>query len=66
MTEPRTILLKVKKIDKLKRQRYEISMKIIELETKSRVGNLKKNEEKEFEILKLKESELTEKIENLK
>ena len=41
-------------------------MKIIELETKSRVGNLKKNEEKEFEILKLKESELTEKIENLK
>ena len=66
MTEPRTILLIVKKIDKLKRQRYEISMKIIELETKSRVGNLKKNEEKEFEILKLKESELTEKIENLK
>ena len=55
----------MKKEDKLKKQRYEISMKIIELESKSRVHKLQKNEVKELEILKQKESELNERIENI-
>jgi len=56
----------MKKGDKLKRQRYEISMKIINLEAKSEVKKLSKNEEKELEILKHKEAELNEKIDNIK
>lgn len=54
----------MKKVDKLKRQRYDISMKIIALESKLLVGKLNKNEEKELEILKDKEQDLTERIEN--
>ena len=56
----------MKKGDKLKRQRYEISMKIIRLEAKSAASKLSKNEEKELEILKQKETELDDKIDNIK
>ncbi|MEZ5083836.1 MAG: hypothetical protein R2750_10360 [Bacteroidales bacterium] len=55
----------MKKLDKLKKQRYEISMRIIDLEAKIKFKPLSKNEEKELEILKIKESELDERIENL-
>jgi hypothetical protein len=55
----------VKKIDKLKKQRYDISMKIIRVEEKQKRGKLSKNEEKELEILKHKEEELDTKIKSL-
>lgn len=56
----------MKKIDKLRRTRYEISMKIIQLEAKMESGELTKNEEKEITILRKKEEELDIKIENSK
>jgi len=52
----------VKKVDKLKKQRFEISMKIIQIEDKLKRTKLSKNEEKELEILKQKEKELDTKI----
>lgn len=56
----------MKKIDKLKKQRYDISMKIIiRVEEKQKRGKLSKNEEKELEILKHKEEELDTKIKSL-
>lgn len=54
----------MKKIDKLKKQRYNISMKIIELETKQERSKLSKNEEKELLILKNKEKELNNRIDS--
>lgn len=53
----------MKKVDKLKKQRFEISMKIIQIEDKRKRSKLSKNEEKELEILKNKEEELDTKIE---
>ena len=53
----------MKKVDKLKKQRFEISMKIIQIEDKLKRSKLLKNEEKELEILKNKEEELDTKIE---
>lgn len=41
-------------------------MKILQLEAKSTVGSLNKNEEKELIILKKKEKELDLKIESIK
>jgi len=55
----------VKKVDKLKKQRFEISMKIIQLDDKLKRSKLSKNEEKELEILKYKEQELDNKISSL-
>jgi len=55
----------MKKPDKLKRQRYQVSMKIIELEDKAEKSKLTKNEEKELEILKNKEKDLDDRINNL-
>lgn len=55
----------MKKTDKLKKQRYDISMKIISIEDKQKRGKLSKNEEKELEILKNKEEELDTKIKSL-
>ena len=52
----------MKQIDKLKHQRYEISMKIIKLES---VKKLSKKEEAELQILKKKELSLDEKITHL-
>jgi hypothetical protein len=52
----------VKKLDKLKRQRYEISMKIIRLEAKK---SLNQSELKTLEILRKKEKELDNRIDNL-
>ncbi|MCD4729795.1 MAG: hypothetical protein K8R74_04280 [Bacteroidales bacterium] len=54
----------MKKVDKLKKQRFEISMKIIQIEDKRKRSKLSKNEEKELEILKTKEEELDTKIES--
>ena len=48
----------MKKIDKLKHQRYVLSMKIIELETKQKRMKLSKNEISELEILKDKVMEM--------
>lgn len=53
---------KMKQIDKLKHQRYEISMQIIHIEAKSK---LTKKEKMEHKILKKKETELDEKIASL-
>lgn len=55
----------MKKIDKLKKQRYDISMKIIVLETKQERNKLSKNEEKELIILKNKEKELNNRIDSI-
>ncbi|MCB2220182.1 MAG: hypothetical protein KQI35_07280 [Bacteroidetes bacterium] len=55
----------MKKIDKLKRQRFEISMKIIEIESKIKVSKKTINLEKELTILKEKENTLTKRIEEL-
>lgn len=52
----------MKQIDKLKHQRFEISMKIIKLES---VKKLSKKEEAELQILKKKELSLDEKITHL-
>ena len=51
-------------VDKLKKQRFEISMKIIQIEDKQERSKLSKNEEKELKILKTKEEELDTKIES--
>ena len=51
-------------MDKLKKQRYDISMKIIQLESKQATSKLSKNEEKELIILKNKEEDLNIKIDN--
>ena len=56
----------VKKIDKLKKQRYEVSMKIISFESKAKIKKLSKNEEKEFEIIQELEKNLDKKIEELR
>ena len=55
----------MKKIDKLKKQRYEISMKIIQIESKQKISKLSKNEEKELAIIKHKEEDIDTKIELL-
>ena len=52
----------MKKVDKLKKHRFEISMKIIRIEDKLKRSKLSKNEEKELEILKNKEEDLDTKI----
>ena len=57
-----TYFYRVKKLDRLKRQRYDISMKIIDLE--SRISSLTKKELKTFDFLKKKEKELNNKIDN--
>jgi hypothetical protein len=55
----------VKKLDKLKKQRYEVSMKIISLESKAKIKKLSKKEEKEFEIIRELEKSLDKKINDL-
>jgi len=52
----------MKKMDKLKKQRYEVSMKIISLESKKEAGNISKKEEKELEIIREIEKKLDSKI----
>jgi len=54
----------MKKLDKLKKQRYDISMKIIQLESKQAKSKLLINEEKELIILKNKEEDLNSRIDN--
>jgi len=55
----------MRKVDKLKHQRYEISMKIIDLETKMSRSKLTKNEEYELKILKDKQDDLNKRIEEI-
>jgi hypothetical protein len=52
----------MKKIDKLKKQRYDISMRIISLEAGAKSHKLKANQQKELEILKEKEQQLDDEI----
>jgi hypothetical protein len=52
-------------IDKIKKQRYEAEMKIIQLEDKQKRTKLSKNEVKELEFLRRKTDELNRKIELL-
>lgn len=52
----------MKQIDKLKHQRYTISMQILKLESKA---SLSKKEEIELQILRKKEISLDEKIQKL-
>lgn len=56
----------MKKIDKLKRTRFEISMKIIELEDKKTKKGLSVKEETELKIIKDKEKSLDLKIKESK
>lgn len=55
----------MKKIDKLKRTRFEFSMKIIELEDKKSKKGLSVKEEAELKIIKDKEKSLDLKIKEL-
>lgn len=55
----------MKKIDKLKRQRYEISMRIINLESKIKSTGKAVHFEKELTILKEKEQSLNQRIEEI-
>ena len=55
----------MKILDKLKRQRYDSEMKIIELEELEKNGKLKKNLEIQLQILKKKVEDLTIRINNL-
>lgn len=52
----------MKKVDKLRHQRYELEMKILQLEFKQKRQKLTKNELTELEILKQKEAELNQRI----
>ncbi|MBN3036302.1 MAG: hypothetical protein JW861_12020 [Bacteroidales bacterium] len=57
----------MKKTDKLKRQRYEISMRIIHLEHKLEAGRkLTRDEESLMIILRKKEEELDRRISEIK
>ncbi len=58
-------LWRMKKIDKLKKQRYDVSMKIISFEAKAKIKKLSKKEEKEFKIIKELEKSLDKKINEL-
>ncbi len=51
--------------DKLRRQRFDSEMKIIELEELAEKGVLKKNKEIQLQILKKKVEDLTIRINNL-
>lgn len=53
----------MKNLIKLKHLRYEISMRIIDLE--SRINKLSTSEKKTLEILRKKEIDLNQKIENI-
>lgn len=55
----------MKKIDKLKRTRFELSMKIIELEDKKSKKGLSTREESELKIIKAKEQSLDLKIQEI-
>jgi len=55
----------VKIKDKLKRQRFDSEMKILELEELAEKGTLKRNQEIQLEILKKKVEEITTRINNL-
>ena len=55
----------MKKIDKLKRTRFELSMKIIELEDKKTKKGLSTKEESELKIIKAKEQSLDLKIQEI-
>jgi len=54
----------MKQIDKIKRQRFETEMKIIELEERQKHHKLRKNEEKELEFLKKKTAEFDKRIDS--
>jgi hypothetical protein len=56
----------MKKIDQLKRTQFDISMKILNLETKRDKKGLSKNELTELEILQKKKDKLAEQIATLK
>jgi hypothetical protein len=56
----------MKPIEKIKRQRYNAEMKIIQLEEKLKHAKLSKNELKELEFLKKKTAELEIKIASVK
>jgi hypothetical protein len=51
-------------MDKLKHLRYEISMRILNLEAELNAGKFNKNKEKELVILRKKEKELDNRIGN--
>jgi hypothetical protein len=55
----------MKQIDKIKRQRFETEMKIINLEERQKRHKLTKNEEKELEFLNKKKAEFDNRIESL-
>ena len=56
----------MKQIDKLKRQQFDISMKLLDIERRSEKSGLSKKEEGEMEILLKKKERLTEQIAKLK
>ena len=55
----------MKKLDKLKRTRYEISMKIIQFEDIAKKRDLSKRELQELTILQKKEKNLDDKIKSV-
>ena len=56
----------MKKIDQLRRTEYTISMKILDLESRSKKSGLSKKEEVEMEILLKKKEKLAEQISKAK
>jgi len=55
----------VKKSDKLKRQRYEAEIKVIELEVLEKAGKLSRNQEMQLQILRKKIEDLNDRIGNI-
>lgn len=55
----------MKKLDKLKRQRYELEMKVIRMESSQQGKKRSKKEENELEILRKKLADLDSRIENI-
>lgn len=55
----------MKKIDKLKKQRYDLSMKILELEFKEKRAKLNKNEQSELKILLEKFEDVEQRIKEI-
>jgi len=52
----------MKQIDRLKRNQFDIAMKILDLESRREKSGLSKNEEVELEILLKKKEKLAEQI----
>lgn len=55
----------MKQVDRLKKQRYQIEMKMLNMEEREKKNSLSKNEKEELNILRKKKEKLDAQIEKL-